>query len=156
MKIWFYIHSKNKNKNIQIIVISTLSFLNITSSGEVVDWSELFEDHFFLLGIYFMCSQVIKVWKWNNFSIIQNSKYNSCVMQNRCNNITSKKRQICWLKRIHSMSGFSVKFECRAFPRLSTMAEVVMDDSTHKMAVMASNLVTSFLNISLACAAISD
>lgn len=58
------------------------------------------------------------------------------------------------LERIHSISGFSMKFECRAFPTLSTMAEVVMDDSMHKMAVMASNRVTSFLNISLACAAI--
>ena len=47
-----------------------------------------------------------------------------------------------------------MKFECRALPTLSTMAEVVMDDSMHKMAVMASNRVTSFLNISLACAAI--
>ena len=43
--------------------------------------------------------------------------------------------------------------ECRAFPTLSTMAEVVMDDSMQRMAVMASSLVTSFLNISLACAA---
>lgn len=56
-------------------------------------------------------------------------------------------------ERIHSSSGFSVKFECRAFPTLSTIAEVVMDDSMHKMAVMASNLVTSFRNINLACAA---
>lgn len=56
-------------------------------------------------------------------------------------------------ERIHSSSGFSVKFECRAFPTLSTIAEVVMDDSMHKMAVMASSLVTSFRNISLACAA---
>lgn len=32
------------------------------------------------------------------------------------------------------------------------MAEVVIEDSTHKMAAIASNLVTSFLNISLACA----
>lgn len=55
--------------------------------------------------------------------------------------------------RIHSWSGFSVKFECREFPILSTMAEVVMDDSMHKIAIMASNRVTSFLNISLACAA---
>ena len=54
--------------------------------------------------------------------------------------------------RIHSRSGFSVKFECRAFPTLSTIAEIVMDDSMHKMAVIASNRVTSFLNISLACA----
>ena len=54
--------------------------------------------------------------------------------------------------RIHSWSGFSVKLECRAFPMLSTIAEVVIDDSMHKMAVMASNRVTSFLNISLACA----
>lgn len=37
---------------------------------------------------------------------------------------------------------------------LSTIAEVVIDDSMHKMAVIASNLVTSFLNISLACAVI--
>lgn len=42
-------------------------------------------------------------------------------------------------KRILSRSGFSVKFECRAFPTLSTMAEVVMDDSMHKIAVIASN-----------------
>lgn len=61
-----------------------------------------------------------------------------------------------YLGRIHSISGFSVKFECRALPTLSTMAEVVMDDSMHKMAVMASNRVTSFLNISLACAAMKD
>ena len=46
-----------------------------------------------------------------------------------------------------------MKLECRAFPTLSTMAEVVMDDSMQRMAVMASSLVTSFLNISLACAA---
>lgn len=36
---------------------------------------------------------------------------------------------------------------------LSTIADVVIDDSMHKMAVIASNRVTSFLNISLACAA---
>jgi len=41
----------------------------------------------------------------------------------------------------------------RAFPTLSTIAEVVIDDSIHKMAVMASSRVTSFRNISLACAA---
>lgn len=46
-----------------------------------------------------------------------------------------------------------MKLECRAFPTLSTMAEVVMDDSMHKIAIIASNLLTSFLNISLACAA---
>lgn len=34
----------------------------------------------------------------------------------------------------------------------STIAEVVMDDSMHKIAVMASSRVTSFLNISLAWA----
>jgi len=34
----------------------------------------------------------------------------------------------------------------------STIAEVVMDDSMHKIAVMASSLVTSFLNINLAWA----
>ena len=45
-----------------------------------------------------------------------------------------------------------MKLECRAFPTLSTMAEVVMNDSMQRMAVMASSLVTSFLNISLACA----
>jgi hypothetical protein len=57
------------------------------------------------------------------------------------------------LTRIHSSSGFSVKFECREFPTLSTMADVVIDDSIHKIAIMASIRVTSFLNISLACAA---
>lgn len=46
-----------------------------------------------------------------------------------------------------------MKLECKAFPTVSTIAEVVMDDSTHKMAVMASNCVTLSLNISLACAA---
>lgn len=54
--------------------------------------------------------------------------------------------------RIHSWSGFSVKFECRAFPAVSTIADVVMEDSMHNMAVIASSFVTSFLNISLACA----
>lgn len=44
--------------------------------------------------------------------------------------------------------------ECRAFPTLSTIANVVIDDSIHKMAAIASNPVTSFLNISLACAII--
>ena len=43
-----------------------------------------------------------------------------------------------------------VKFECRSLPTLSTIAEVVMDNSIHKMAVMPSNRVTSFLNINLA------
>lgn len=57
------------------------------------------------------------------------------------------------LQRIRSSSGFSAKFECKAFPTLSTMADVVMDDSMHSIAVTASNRVTSFLNISLACAA---
>lgn len=61
---------------------------------------------------------------------------------------TMQKNNINWeekgnadnqLERIHSISGFSVKFECRTLPTLSTMAEVVMDDSMHKMAVMASN-----------------
>lgn len=52
--------------------------------------------------------------------------------------------------RIHSWSGLSVKLECRAFPMQSTIAEVVMEDSMHKTAVMASSRVTSFLNISLA------
>lgn len=69
-------------------------------------------------------------------------------------NLTKDKYIHHQLERIHSISGFSMKFECRAFPTLSTMAEVVMDDSMHKMAVIASNRVTSFLNISLACAAI--
>ena len=46
-----------------------------------------------------------------------------------------------------------MKLECRAFSTLSTMVEVVMDDSMQRMAVMASSLVTSFLNISPACAA---
>lgn len=57
------------------------------------------------------------------------------------------------IARIHSSSGFSVKLECKAFPTLSTKAEVVMDDSMHKIAVMASSRVTSFLNIRRACAA---
>lgn len=56
------------------------------------------------------------------------------------------------VERIHSWSGFSLKLECNAFPTLSTIAEVVIDDSMHRIAVMASNRVTSFLNISLACA----
>lgn len=55
-------------------------------------------------------------------------------------------------KRIHSWSGLSIKLECSTFPALSTIAEVVMDDSMHNIAVIASNRVTSFLNISLACA----
>lgn len=58
------------------------------------------------------------------------------------------------LERIHSISGCSVEFECRALPTLSLVAVVVMEDSMHKTAAMASNRVTSFLNISLACAAI--
>lgn len=41
--------------------------------------------------------------------------------------------------RIHSSSGFSAKLECKAFPTLSTIAEVVMEDSMHKIAVMASS-----------------
>ena len=44
-----------------------------------------------------------------------------------------------------------VKLECKAFPMLSTMADVVIDDSMQ--AAIASSLVTSFLNMSLACAA---
>lgn len=58
-------------------------------------------------------------------------------------------------KRIHSSSGLSVKLEWSAFPTESTIAEVVMDDSMQRIAAMASNLVTSFLNINLACAGIN-
>lgn len=72
----------------------------------------------------------------------------------KCNNVNNKHRLIYTeIGRIHSRSGFSVKFECRAFPTLSTIAEVVIDDSMHRMAVTASKQVTSFLNINLACAA---
>lgn len=45
-----------------------------------------------------------------------------------------------------------MKLECKAFPTLSTMADVVIDDSMHKIAAIASRRVTSFLNMSLACA----
>ncbi|KAF4346228.1 hypothetical protein G4B88_021774 [Cannabis sativa] len=44
------------------------------------------------------------------------------------------------------LEGF-IRF--KAFPTLSTIAEVAMEDSMHKMAVMASNHVTPFRNISL-------
>ena len=67
-------------------------------------------------------------------------------------NVKNMHKYILEIGRIHSRSGFSVKFECRAFPTLSTIAEVVMDDSMHKIAVIASTQVTSFLNINLACA----
>jgi hypothetical protein len=36
---------------------------------------------------------------------------------------------------------------------MSTIGDVVMDDSMHNMAAMTSSCSTSFLNISLACAA---
>lgn len=55
-------------------------------------------------------------------------------------------------ERIHSWSGFSEKLECRAFPTLSIMADVVIEDSIHRIAAIASSRVTTFLNISLACA----
>jgi hypothetical protein len=42
--------------------------------------------------------------------------------------------------------------EFRASPALSTTADVVMEDSMHNMAAIASSSVTSFLNINLACA----
>jgi hypothetical protein len=54
--------------------------------------------------------------------------------------------------RIHISSGLSVKFECRASPIVSTIGDVVMEDSMHSMAAMASSCTTSFLNINLACA----
>lgn len=54
--------------------------------------------------------------------------------------------------RIHSWSGFSAKLECSTLPTQSTIAEVVMDDSMRRMAATASSRVTSFLNMSIACA----
>jgi hypothetical protein len=56
--------------------------------------------------------------------------------------------------RIHSSSGLSENSECRASPVPSIFADVVMDDSMHNTAAIASSCLTSFLNISLACAKI--
>ena len=65
-----------------------------------------------------------------------------------------RNRQVFFMDvRIHSSSGWSVKFECRAFPAISTIGDVVMEDSMHNMAAMTSSCVTSLLHINLACAA---